>query len=158
MDVFYALYINFHSFIHTLLPLRPCATQPQAKEPNKEPSYLLLNGQEQLSVVGVFLDDGLEFPPNVVGHGPGQQGHPPFSHLCGLLHKGCCHLVEQAHVQRVLGKGSRKEFRNGLSLQVQMMWRYTHLCMEVTTITIYFIHPSGKLKLSFDRTTKNISH
>ena len=25
------------------------------------------------------------------------------------------------------------------------------------TITIYFLHPSGKLKLSFDRTTKNIS-
>ena len=25
------------------------------------------------------------------------------------------------------------------------------------TITIYLIHPSGKLKLSFDRTTKNIS-
>ena len=24
------------------------------------------------------------------------------------------------------------------------------------TITIYFIHPSGKLKLPFDRTTKNI--
>ena len=33
---------------------------------------------------------------------------------------------------------------------------------EITTITIilcilYFIHPGGKLKLSFDRTTKNIS-
>ena len=26
-----------------------------------------------------------------------------------------------------------------------------------TTITVYFIHPSGKLKLSFDRETKNIS-
>ena len=26
-----------------------------------------------------------------------------------------------------------------------------------TTITIYFIHPSGKLKLSFNRTMKNIS-
>ena len=26
-----------------------------------------------------------------------------------------------------------------------------------TTITTHFIHPSGKLKLSFDRTTKNIS-
>ena len=25
------------------------------------------------------------------------------------------------------------------------------------TVTIYFIHPSEKLKLSFDRTTKNIS-
>ena len=25
------------------------------------------------------------------------------------------------------------------------------------TVTIYFINPSGKLKLSFDRTTKNIS-
>ena len=24
-------------------------------------------------------------------------------------------------------------------------------------VTIYFIHPNGKLKLSFDRTTKNIS-
>ena len=29
-------------------------------------------------------------------------------------------------------------------------------CLLVT-ITIYFINPSGKLKLSFDRTTKNIS-
>ena len=29
--------------------------------------------------------------------------------------------------------------------------------METVTITIYFIHPSWKLKLSFDRTTKNIS-
>ena len=29
-------------------------------------------------------------------------------------------------------------------------------CVRVT-ITIYFIHPRGKLKLSFDRTTKNIS-
>ena len=28
---------------------------------------------------------------------------------------------------------------------------------QLVTITIYFIHPSGKLKLSFDRTTKNIS-
>ena len=28
---------------------------------------------------------------------------------------------------------------------------------RVKTITIYFIHPSGKLKLSSDRTTKNIS-
>ena len=26
----------------------------------------------------------------------------------------------------------------------------------VTTTTIYFINPSGKLKLSFDHTTKNI--
>ena len=28
--------------------------------------------------------------------------------------------------------------------------------VTITTITIYFIHPSAKLKLSFDRTTKNI--
>ena len=28
---------------------------------------------------------------------------------------------------------------------------------KITTITIYFINPRGKLKLSFDRTTKNIS-
>ena len=28
--------------------------------------------------------------------------------------------------------------------------------MLTITITIYFINPSGKLKLSFDRTTKNI--
>ena len=27
---------------------------------------------------------------------------------------------------------------------------------DIDTITIYFINPSGKLKLSFDRTTKNI--
>ena len=27
----------------------------------------------------------------------------------------------------------------------------------ITTITIYFINPSEKLKLSFDHTTKNIS-
>ena len=30
----------------------------------------------------------------------------------------------------------------------------SYLCV---TITIYFINPSGKLKLSFDRTTKNMS-
>ena len=29
--------------------------------------------------------------------------------------------------------------------------------VTIITITIYFIHPSGKLKLSFDRTMKNIS-
>ena len=29
--------------------------------------------------------------------------------------------------------------------------------ITITTITIYFINPSGKLKLSFDRTTKNVS-
>ena len=29
--------------------------------------------------------------------------------------------------------------------------------LKATTITIDFIHPSGKLKLSFDRTTKNRS-
>ena len=29
--------------------------------------------------------------------------------------------------------------------------------LTIITITIYFIHPCGKLKLSFDRTTKNIS-
>ena len=28
---------------------------------------------------------------------------------------------------------------------------------KAITITIYFINPNGKLKLSFDRTTKNIS-
>ena len=32
----------------------------------------------------------------------------------------------------------------------------TKSCTQIT-ITIYFINPSGKLKLSFDRTTKNIS-
>ena len=31
------------------------------------------------------------------------------------------------------------------------------LGVSVITITIYFIHPSGILKLSFDCTTKNIS-
>ena len=30
------------------------------------------------------------------------------------------------------------------------------LCIVTITITVYFIHPSGKLKLSFDHTTKNI--
>ena len=29
--------------------------------------------------------------------------------------------------------------------------------LKAISITTYFIHPSGKLKLSFDRTTKNIS-
>ena len=28
--------------------------------------------------------------------------------------------------------------------------------ITITKITIYFIHPSGELKLSFDRTTKDI--
>ena len=31
------------------------------------------------------------------------------------------------------------------------------LTIATITITTYFIHPSGKLKLSFDRTTKKIS-
>ena len=33
----------------------------------------------------------------------------------------------------------------------------TEARVTVTTMTIYLINPSGKLKLSFDRTTKNIS-
>ena len=33
----------------------------------------------------------------------------------------------------------------------------TCVMVSVITVTIYFINPSGKLKLSFDRTTKNIS-
>ena len=32
----------------------------------------------------------------------------------------------------------------------------THLVWVTIAITIYFINPSGKLKLSFDRRTKNI--
>ena len=31
------------------------------------------------------------------------------------------------------------------------------MTVERITVTIYFIHPSRKLKLSFDRTAKNIS-
>ena len=31
------------------------------------------------------------------------------------------------------------------------------LLLTITTVTIYFIHPSGKLKLSSDHTMKNIS-
>ena len=34
---------------------------------------------------------------------------------------------------------------------------FTYASKGPQLITIYFIHPSGKLKLSFDRTTKNIS-
>ena len=104
----------------------------------------MLNGQEHLSTVGVFLDDGLELPLNVISHGPGQQGHPPLGHLRGLLHKGHCHLVEQARVQRVLDKGSRKEFVNGLSLQVQMcgdthtyVWRYTDIVWSYTNTYVW---------------------
>ena len=37
----------------------------------------------------------------------------------------------------------------------QAGWNVTNAIQ--VTITIYFIHHSGKLKLSFDRTTKNIS-
>ena len=33
----------------------------------------------------------------------------------------------------------------------------TTTIITITTATIYFIHPSGKSKPSFDRTTKNIS-
>ena len=32
----------------------------------------------------------------------------------------------------------------------------TCVMVSLITVTIYFINPSGKLKLSFDRTTKNI--
>ena len=35
--------------------------------------------------------------------------------------------------------------------------RIIQIITITTTITIYFINPSGKLKLSFDRTMKNIS-
>ena len=38
----------------------------------------------------------------------------------------------------------RKESRSGITI-------------TTITITIYFINPSGKLKLSFDRTAKKIS-
>ena len=42
-----------------------------------------------------------------------------------------------------------------------MVWTGTFQTFDaritITTITIYFINPSEKLKLSFDRTTKNIS-
>ena len=32
----------------------------------------------------------------------------------------------------------------------------SEITITIITITIYFINPRGKLKLSFDRTTKNI--
>ena len=35
-----------------------------------------------------------------------------------------------------------------------MRFHYAGIWFYVLTITIYFINPSGKLKLSFDRTTK----
>ena len=46
--------------------------------------------------------------------------------------------------------------------QTKTKYKYQNIMLtierEIYTIerTIYFIHPSGKLKLSFDRTTKNI--
>ena len=46
-----------------------------------------------------------------------------------------------------------------LTQKVGVNFVSTHVVLAViiTTITIYFTNPSGKLKLSFDRTTKNIS-
>ena len=43
------------------------------------------------------------------------------------------------------------EYKTGLASKVLPEW------ILESTITIYFIHPSGKLKLSFNHTTKNIS-
>ena len=40
--------------------------------------------------------------------------------------------------------------------RVHLMACKRYLGVTITTVTIYFINPSGKLKLSFDRTTKNI--
>ena len=42
-----------------------------------------------------------------------------------------------------------------LTQKVSVNFVSTHVAVTITTITIYF--SSGKLKLSFDRTTKNIS-
>ena len=44
-----------------------------------------------------------------------------------------------------------------MSLNKPVICRYLSTQTSDITITIYFINPSGKLKLSFDRTTKNIS-
>ena len=42
-------------------------------------------------------------------------------------------------------------------MNFRLLWGGGGIWSDITTITIYFINPSGKLQLSFDRTTKNIS-
>ena len=58
----------------------------------------------------------------------------------------CVHFVLYFCLHRV----GRFDFRKGLHR------RGKSLQITITTVTIHFIHPNGKLKLSFDRTTKNI--
>ena len=40
---------------------------------------------------------------------------------------------------------------------IRIGYKSDPVCLTITITTIYFINPSGKLKLSFERTTKNIS-
>ena len=58
----------------------------------------------------------------------------------------CVHFVLYFCLHRV----GRFDFRKSLHR------REKSLEITITTVTIYFIHPNGKFKLSFDRTTKNI--
>ena len=50
----------------------------------------------------------------------------------------------------------RRGFYISLKMGNVIQGRRFYVSLKIT-ITIYFINPSGKLKLSFDRTTKNIS-
>ena len=42
-------------------------------------------------------------------------------------------------------------------ITIETMCTMIIMATYIMTITIYFIHPSGKFKLSSDRTAKNIS-
>ena len=55
-------------------------------------------------------------------------------------------------------QGSLARMNVEIALSLWFSGSLTGMSVEtITKITIYLIHPSGKLKVSFDRTTKNIS-
>ena len=65
-------------------------------------------------------------------------------------------IVDCLHLHWAWTKGSQHRFTVYGWLSVHALSLKTRKSTQIT-ITIYLINPSGKLKLSFDHTTKNIS-
>ena len=66
-------------------------------------------------------------------------------------------LVKESAVKMLDGDARKKADVDNPDICWDRSVKCVCLFVCLTTITIYFIHPSGKLKLSSDRTTKNIS-
>ena len=67
---------------------------------------------------------------------------------------GAVRVTDCLFSERNVGDIARSKLRSSVKVEVAGLGS---ISLTVTTMTIYFIHPSGKLKLSFDLTTKNIS-